>query len=101
LAAAADHAGKVVQHTGLPLDGVDEVLRAARFGGGAAECGQQRRHGGADSGLCIVAIETEGGGNAADHVRRQELHHIRNEIGCHHAPPLAVDSNCDYWLPLC
>ena len=47
------------------------------------ECGEQRRHYGTNAGLRIAPIEPERTRDPPDHVRRQELHHVRDEVGSH------------------
>jgi hypothetical protein len=53
---------------------VDKLLRATGLSGGFAEPSKQCRHHSADSGLRTVAIKTERGSDAPDHVGFQELH---------------------------
>jgi hypothetical protein len=74
LASRTKHIGKVSKRTGLLPCGVDELLRTTGLTSGVAEPGQQCRHRGTDGGLRIVAVKTERGSYAPDHVGGQELH---------------------------
>jgi hypothetical protein len=66
---------------------IGEPLRTIRLRRYATESGQQPGHRSVNRGLDEVAIETERGRYAADHVRCEELHHYGDKIDSHGAPP--------------